>query len=114
MFISCYPDNHHRVEGSDVVHTVSGSPVDAAAANELYYYPGTNNHPTAEGHQKATAEYVPLLNAYYYIWQDNTWKWFQHRLSGPDRLILCWSVASNPQNIQWMDVYPAGFWRGRL
>jgi hypothetical protein len=66
------PNNHHRVEGDDVVHTVSGSPVDGAAPNELYYYTGTNNHPTAEGHQKATAEYVPLLNAYYHIWQDNT------------------------------------------
>jgi hypothetical protein len=66
------PNNHHRVMGNDVVHTVSGSPVDAAAPNELYYYTGTNNHPTDEGHQKATAEYVPLLNAYYHIWQDNT------------------------------------------
>jgi hypothetical protein len=66
------PNNHHRVEGNDVVHTVSGLPVDAAAPNELYYYTGTNDHPTAEGHQKATAEYVPLLNAYYHIWQDNT------------------------------------------
>jgi hypothetical protein len=46
--------------------------VDAAAPNERYYYTVTNNHPTAEGHQKATAEYAPLLNAYYHIWQDNT------------------------------------------
>jgi hypothetical protein len=65
------PNNHHRVEGNDVVHTVSGSPMDAASPNELYYYTGTDNHPTAEGHQKATSEYVPLLNAYYHIWQDN-------------------------------------------
>jgi hypothetical protein len=66
------PNNHHRVEGRQVVHTVSGSPVDAANPNELYYYSGSNNHPTADGHQKATAEYVPLLNACYRIWQDNT------------------------------------------
>lgn len=55
-----------------MVHTVSGSPVDAVNPNELYYYSGTNDHPTAEGHQKATAEYVPLLNACYHIGPDNT------------------------------------------
>lgn len=66
------PNNHHRVEGNQVVHTVSGTPADAANPNELYYYTGSNNHPTAEGHQKAAAEYVPLLNACYNLWQDNT------------------------------------------
>lgn len=66
------PNNHHRVEGNDVVHTVSGSPMDADHPNELYYYSGSNDHPTSEGHQKATAEYVSLLNACYHIWQDNT------------------------------------------
>ncbi len=65
------PNNHHRVEANDVIHTVSGSPVDPAHPNELYYYTGTNDHPTSAGHQKATAEYVPLLNACYHIWQDN-------------------------------------------
>ena len=66
------PNNHHRVEADRVVHSVSGSPVDAAKPNELYYYTGSDSHPTAEGHQKATAEYLPLLNACYHIWRDNT------------------------------------------
>lgn len=65
------PNNHHQVEGDDVVHTVSGTPVDASNPNALYYFTGTNNHPTSAGHQKATTEYVPLLNACYHIWQNN-------------------------------------------
>jgi hypothetical protein len=58
-----HPDNHHRYTGAVVEHIVANS------SNELYYYTGTDSHPTAEGHQKATAEFVPLLNYYY-----NTWK----------------------------------------
>ncbi len=63
------PENHHRVESGDVVHTVSSDPADPDHPNELYYYSGTNDHPTAEGHRKATAEYLPVLNAYYHLWQ---------------------------------------------
>lgn len=64
------PNNHHMVEGDSVVHVISSDPVDADHPNELYYYTGTNNHPTSEGHQKATEEYLPLLNAYYNLWQE--------------------------------------------
>jgi len=63
------PENHHRVEAASIVHTVSSSPVDGGHPNELYYYTGTNNHPTSDGHRKATQEYVPLLNAYYNLWR---------------------------------------------
>jgi hypothetical protein len=63
------PENHHRVEGGNVVHTVSSDPEDPDRPDELYYYTGTDNHPTAAGHRKATAEFVPLLNAYYHLWQ---------------------------------------------
>lgn len=64
------PNNHHMVEDDSVVHVISSDPVDADNPNELYYYTGTNNHPTSEGHQKATEEYLPLLNAYYNLWQQ--------------------------------------------
>ena len=63
------PENHHRVEDGNVVHTVSSDPADPDRPDELYYYTGTNDHPTAEGHRKATDEYLPLLNAYYHLWQ---------------------------------------------
>jgi hypothetical protein len=64
------PNNHHMVEGESVVHVISSNPVDAGNPNELYYYTGTNNHPTNEGHQKATEEFLPLLNAYYNLWRQ--------------------------------------------
>jgi hypothetical protein len=59
-----HPDNHHRI-GADnrEEHIVSN------AQNTLYYYSGTNDHPTAAGHQKATAEYLPLLNSWYHLWK---------------------------------------------
>jgi hypothetical protein len=60
-----HPDNHHRIsaEGREE-HVIANS------QNTLYYYAGGDDHPTAEGHQKATAEFVPLLNSWYNNWLD--------------------------------------------
>ncbi len=58
------PANHHRYSGGSVEHLVSDP------SNELHYYTGSDSHPTAEGHQKATAEFVPLLNYYYAQWKS--------------------------------------------
>lgn len=64
------PKNHHYVnsEGKEV-NIVSVNPVDSNHPNELYYYSGNDDHPTAAGHQKATEEFLPLLCGWY-----NTWK----------------------------------------
>lgn len=58
------PNNHHYVNGTTVEHIVR-----QGSSNELRYYHGNDSHPTASGHQKATAEFVPLLNAYYNVWK---------------------------------------------
>lgn len=52
-----HPDNHHWVVNNHEQHVIANS------SNELYY-PGApgNDHPSTEGHQKATAEFLPLLN----------------------------------------------------
>ena len=65
------PNNHHYVVQSQIQHIVSDNPTDADNPDELYYYSGTDNHPTSEGHQKASNEFVPLLNAFYNYWQNN-------------------------------------------
>ncbi len=65
------PKNHHRVNGTVVEHIVTDSPTVPAHPDELYYYIGSDSHPTAAGHQKATAEFIPLLNAYYNNWKGN-------------------------------------------
>jgi hypothetical protein len=57
------PANHHWVTGGDIKHIVAPS-----SGNELYY-PSNDNHPSAAGNRKATAEFVPLLNAYYHKWR---------------------------------------------
>lgn len=54
--------NHHRLGGGAVEYvTDQGRDVSA------YAYPG-DSHPTAAGNQKATAEFVPLLNHFVANW----------------------------------------------
>jgi hypothetical protein len=60
------PNNHHWVNSTGVEENIV-----AGASNELYYYTGTDNHPTAAGHQKATAEFIKLLNGWYNLWKGN-------------------------------------------
>lgn len=57
-----HTDNHHWVNGGVVEHIIDNS-------SNVLFYPSGDDHPSATGHQKATAEFVPLLNHYY-----NTWK----------------------------------------
>jgi hypothetical protein len=57
--------NHHYWNGSQITHTQTVS-------NNYSAYPGGNgggSHPTAAGNQKATAEFVPLLNVFYNRWK---------------------------------------------
>jgi hypothetical protein len=58
------PENHHRVNNGNIEHIVANS------NNELYY-PSGDDHPSAAGSQKATSEFVPLLNAWYHQWKNN-------------------------------------------
>ena len=57
------PDNHHRVTGSTIQHT-------HVAGQDTLYYPSGDDHPSAAGSQKATDEFVPLLNAFYNGWRS--------------------------------------------
>ncbi len=59
------PDNHHSVVNGNIRHIVAPS-----SGNELYY-PSNDDHPSAAGNRKATAEFVPLLNAYYHKWRGD-------------------------------------------
>ncbi|MBN2392424.1 MAG: hypothetical protein JXR84_16965 [Anaerolineae bacterium] len=56
------PDNHHYWMGGDIVHI-------QATGNNFSAYPSGDSHPSTEGHSKATAEFVPLLNVFYNRWQ---------------------------------------------
>ena len=55
-------DNHHRWTGSEIEHV-------QATDHNFSTYPSGDSHPSTAGHQKATAEFVPLLNVYYNRWQ---------------------------------------------
>jgi hypothetical protein len=66
------PNNHHYVNVSGYEQTViTGNPANTAHPNELYYYTGSDSHPTAPGHLKATDEFIPLLNGWYNLWKGN-------------------------------------------
>jgi len=58
------PNNHHRYNNGVIEHITS--------ANNSSYYPTGDSHPNEAGDQKATAEFVPLLNIYYHRWQEGT------------------------------------------
>ncbi len=60
--ILTHPDNHHRYQGGSVEYsTGSGN-------GTLYYDSSGDNHPRVAGNQKATAEFVPMLNVFYNRW----------------------------------------------
>jgi hypothetical protein len=56
--------NHHRIWNGAVQHKTDDG------ADRLAY-PTGDSHPNAAGDQKATAEFVPLLNAAYNAWKGN-------------------------------------------
>ena len=58
--------NHHRVWNGAVQHKT-----DDGADRLAYPTAPSDSHPTAAGLRKATAEFVPLLNAAYNAWRGN-------------------------------------------
>ncbi len=55
------PDGHHTFRDGREIHSVAGQ--------DTLYYPSEDDHPSAEGSRKATAEFVPLLNVFYHRWR---------------------------------------------
>lgn len=55
------PDAHHRFRGGKREHVVQ-------PGRNTLHYPSDDDHPSRAGNQKATAEFVPLLNVYYHGW----------------------------------------------
>lgn len=56
------PDAHHRMVDGQIEHSVTGS-------NTLAY-PSGDDHPSEAGSQKATEEFIPMLNYFYQVWQS--------------------------------------------
>lgn len=54
--ILTHPDAHHRIENGQEVHR------EAVGANSLYYDSHGDDHPNQEGNEKATEEFIPLLD----------------------------------------------------
>jgi hypothetical protein len=57
------PNNHHRYVNGAVEHVFT-------AGQNTLYYPSGDDHPSATGSQKATTEFVPLLNTFYNNWNS--------------------------------------------
>jgi len=63
--------NHHRMENGAVRHTVESGMM--GTHNTAAYASGwDDDHPTAAGNQKATEEFVPVLNHVYAQWKAGT------------------------------------------
>jgi hypothetical protein len=59
------PDNHHRYINGAIEHVFT-------PGMNTAYYPSADDHPNAVGSQKATAEFIPLLNIFYNRWKNST------------------------------------------
>ncbi len=57
------PESHHRFREGKIEHVVR------PGRDTLYYPTNGDDHPSPLGSRKATAEFVPLLNAYYHRWK---------------------------------------------
>ena len=55
------PNGHHTLEGGSIIHQV--------ANKNTLHYPSGDDHPSEKGSQKATEDFIPLLNYYYNRWQ---------------------------------------------
>lgn len=58
------PNNHHRYHNGAVEYVT-----DQGENTSFYPSAPDDDHPLAEGNQKAAAEFVPLLNVFYHRWQ---------------------------------------------
>jgi hypothetical protein len=59
------PDNHHRYIGGQIEHVFE-------TGQNTSFYPSSSgdDHPSESGSQKATDEFLPLLNIFYHRWAD--------------------------------------------
>jgi hypothetical protein len=57
------PNAHHRVNNGQIEH-LNGT-------RNTLNYPSGDDHPSVEGSQKATAEFIPMLNVFYHRWKEN-------------------------------------------
>jgi hypothetical protein len=53
---------HHWYQDGQIQHVVTN--------RNTLYYPSDDDHPSAKGSQKATEEFIPLLNVFYHRWME--------------------------------------------
>jgi hypothetical protein len=100
------PDAHHRYNNGQIEYVLG--------KRNTLYYPSGDDHPSVQGSQKATDEFVPLLNIFYHRWKQNA----------PSQPAPAATTASqsNPQpgtssGSTWIDDFgsnrlPASAWEG--
>ncbi len=56
------PNNHHRFANGAIEHVINDK-------RNTEYYPSEDDHPNRQGNQKATTEFLPMLNIFYNRWK---------------------------------------------
>ena len=56
------PNNHHRFNNGTIEHVTNDK-------RNTEYYPSEDDHPNSQGNQKATQEFLPMLNIFYNRWK---------------------------------------------
>ncbi|MBI9051780.1 MAG: hypothetical protein JEZ00_20345 [Anaerolineaceae bacterium] len=58
-------NNHHRILNGEIQYITD------QGGDTLYYPDGDDDHPSRAGNMKAAEEFVPMLNSFYHLWQNN-------------------------------------------
>lgn len=103
-------DNHHRVNNGQT-QRVYATKTDGSYYNAYPTAPG-DDHPNATGNQKATKEFVPLLNVWYHTWQA----WRGGAIQTPMQISPSNNAANMPvnQSLSWSAVAGALTYRVQL
>src|SRR5512138_1200395 len=65
-------DFYNILTGPDAHHRYNNGQIDYVPGNRnTLYYPSGDDHPSVAGSQKATDEFIPLLNIFYHRWKQN-------------------------------------------
>ena len=58
------PNNHHRFTNGAIEHIIKEN-------RNTEFYPSEDDHPSRQGNQKATQEFLPMLNIFFNRWKDS-------------------------------------------
>lgn len=105
--------NHHRFHNGAIQHITNGD--DDSNPNVSEYPTNGDDHPSQAGNQKATGEFVPLLNLYYNRWKQGegvppTQPPADEALQPTPATKVAWPPSPTPAEAGLIDNFEGAYW----